>query len=106
MRVDWDRIMEEAEKVANQLIRRDVDLDEAQKLLDFYVQNRFNEDLTRRYLEMMADNPPPRSKKSPGYFRGLRDIWKLWRPEISPRQKAMAWGWGVRLAKVRAREGR
>ncbi len=100
MKTDWTEIMREAEKVANQLIRRGVDLNEAQKLLDIYVQSGYDEGMIGRYLETMAKNPPQRSRKSQGYFRGLREIWRIWSPEFTGKEKAMAWGWGVRMAKV------
>lgn len=100
MKTDWSEIMREAEKIANQLIRRRVDLSEAQKLLDIYVQSGYDEGMIGRYLEMMAQNPPQRSKKSQGYFRGLKEIWRMWNPELVGKEKAMAWGWGVRIARV------
>ncbi|MCD6508616.1 hypothetical protein J7M22_18600 [Candidatus Poribacteria bacterium] len=95
--------MREAEKVANQLVRRDVDLSEAEKMLDIYVQSDYNEEMIRRYLDTMAKNPPPRSKQSQRYFRGMRDIWNMWKPELGGKEKAMAWGWGVRIAKARTK---
>jgi hypothetical protein len=54
----------------------------------------------QRYLELLAANPPVRSKRSTHHYRAIYKIWSTWRTGLSGADKARAWGWGVRLAKV------
>jgi len=103
-RVDWEKVLREAEELARQLRRARVDLNEAvneaEKALTFYLYKNCNEEAMRRYLNTMATNPPPRSKKTQRYYCVIRDLWEGWRTDLSGRDKARAWGWAVRLAKV------
>ena len=97
---DWDLIMIEAEKIARQLRQQATDLNEAQKIGDYYMKNDYDEDKMSRYLTVLAKNPPIRSKRSQRHYRNIRDIWERWRSHLSGQDKARAWGWAIRLAKV------
>ncbi|GIW89776.1 MAG: hypothetical protein KatS3mg109_0208 [Pirellulaceae bacterium] len=97
---DWDVIMQEAERVAGELRRLAVDLAEAEKVGDYFIGHGYNEEQMKRYLELLATNPPVRSRRSQGHYRNLRDIWQRWRTSLAGVDKARAWGWGVRLAKA------
>jgi len=98
---DWETIMAEAERLATQFRRLGVDLAEAEKVGDYYVYKGHDEEAMLHYLEMMAKNPPPRSRRSQRHFKNLWDIWRSWQPSLSRLDKARAWGWGVRIAKAR-----
>jgi len=97
---DWDTIMAEAGRVAGELRRLAVDLAEAEKIGDYYIGHGYNEAQMARYLELLATNPPVRSKRSQRHYQSLREIWQRWRPGLQGADKARAWGWGVRLAKT------
>ena len=97
---DWEAIMREAERLAKQFRRLGVDLAEAEKVGDYYVYKGCDDQAMLRYLEMMAKNPPPRSRRSQRHFKNLWDIWRSWQPSLSGLDKARAWGWGVRIAKA------
>lgn len=98
---DWESIMAEAERLAAQFRRLGVDLAEAKKVGDYYVYKGCDDQAMLRYLEMMAKNPPPRSRRSQRHFKNLWDIWRSWQPSLSGPDKARAWGWGVRMAKTK-----
>jgi len=98
---DWEAIMREAERLAAQFRRLGVDLAEAEKVGDYYVYKGCDDQAMLRYLEMMAEDPPPRSRRSQRHFKNLGDIWRSWQPSLSKLDKARAWGWGVRIAKAR-----
>ena len=97
---DWEAIMREAERLAKQFRRLDVDLSEAEKVGDYYAYKGYKDATMLHYLEMMAKNPPPRSRRSQRHFKNLWDIWRSWQPSLSGLDKARAWRWGVRLARV------
>ncbi|HIC92889.1 MAG TPA: hypothetical protein EYP09_01370 [Anaerolineae bacterium] len=97
---DWEAILREAERLATQFRRLEVDLAEAEKIGDYYVYKEYNEGAMLHYLEMMARNPPPRSRRSQRHFKSLWDIWQSWQPSLPGPDKAKAWGWGVRIAKA------
>ena len=97
--IPWDKIIEEAEKLEYRFLRQDVDLSEAEKAGDFFMSNQCNEEQMGRYLNILATNPPERSKKSKGYYRNMRNIWQSWQTDLEGKNKARAWGWGIRLAK-------
>lgn len=97
---DWDSIMAEAGRVAGELRRLAVDLAEAEKIGDYFIGHNYKEGQMTRYLELLATNPPVRSRRSQRHYQGLREIWQRWRTELRGPDKARAWGWGVRLAKI------
>jgi hypothetical protein len=97
--IPWDEIIEEAEKLESRFLRQDGGLSEAEKAGDFFISNQYNEDKMARYLKILATNPPKRSKKSEGYYRNMRNIWQSWQTDLKEKNKARAWGWGIRLAK-------
>jgi len=97
---DWDTIMVEANRVSGELRRLAVDLAEAEKIGDYYIGHGYSEAQMARYLELLATNPPVRSKRSQRHYQSLREIWQRWRPGLHGADKARAWGWGVRLAKT------
>lgn len=97
---EWDTIMQEAERVAGELRRLAVDLAEAEKVGDYFIGHDYDEAQMARYLELLATNPPVRSRRSQGHYRNLHEIWRRWRTSLEQIDKARAWGWGVRLAKT------
>jgi hypothetical protein len=67
----WDKIMEAAKRLENLLRRADVDFNEAQKAIGYYLFKGCDDSAMERYLKEMAENPPPRSKRTQGYYREL-----------------------------------
>lgn len=98
--MDWDRLMAEAEEMARRLKQAGVDLNEAKKALTYYLYRGCDERAMLRYLDTMATKPPLRSKKSQVHYRGIRDLWVGWRTGLRGADKARAWGWAIRLARV------
>ncbi|RKX99913.1 hypothetical protein DRP77_12460 [Candidatus Poribacteria bacterium] len=102
MRIDWKTVMAEAERLAGRILEKGIDLNEAEKALKFFVQHGYDEDRLLRYLGVRASDPSfSRSRRTPGYFRGLREIWSGWKTDLPPRWKGIAWGWAIRIAKYR-----
>lgn len=99
--VDWDTINQEAERLAKLLQRAGTDLGEAEKLKDYYLFKDCDEEAVKRYLDTMADNPPPRSKRTQGYYQQLRSAWNQWNTPLKGIDKARAWGFAVKIAKSR-----
>lgn len=97
---DWDLIADEAEVVARRLRQDAVDLAEAEKAIDYFSGQLYNEEKMRHYLTLLAQNPPVRSKRSIHHYRNLQKIWQGWQTVLTGQDKARAWGWGVRLAKT------
>jgi len=97
---DWDAIMDEAERLAGLLQQKQIDLSEAEKLLGYFVYKNYDPAAVSRYLDIMSENPPPRSKRSQLYFRSLKEIWSGWRTDLAGADKARAWGWAVRIART------
>lgn len=98
---DWEKIIAEAEQVADRLLRQNVDLAEAEKLLEYFVKHECRSEAVSKYLVAMSQNPPPRSRRSQSHYRSLREIWEQWRTSLKYEDKARAWGWAVRNAKVK-----
>lgn len=96
--MDWEKIMSDAEVIKNKLLLLNVDLSEAQKLGSYFNYNKYDERSLNRYLRTMAENPPPRSKITQRHYRGLQQIWREWKTELQGKEKAIAWGWGVKMA--------
>lgn len=96
---DTDAMLDDAEWLARQLRQRNVDLSEAQKAGGYYASKEYDDKAMARYLQVMATNPPPRSQRSQSHFRNLWDIWRTWQTGLTGKDKAQAWGWGVRLAR-------
>jgi len=102
---NWDAIMKEARRLANLLQRAEIDLNEAEKALGYYLFKDCNDQAMERYLHEMGTNPPPRSRRTQNYYRELHRIWKQWSANcsLSGLNKARAWGWGIKMTKgVRA----
>ena len=97
---DWERIMSEAEQLAAALRRQGVDLAEAEKAGDYFIGHQYDESSMMEYLALLATNPPQRSQRSQRHYQWIRDIWEGWRTQLRDKDKARAWGWGVRLAKA------
>ncbi len=98
---DWNTVIQEAERLAEQLVRFDVDLAEAAKLGDYFIAKAYDREAVRRYLQALSQNPPPRSRRSQGHFRNLKQIWEGWRSNLPSPDQARAWGWAVRQARVK-----
>lgn len=103
---NWDNIGTDAKWVARELERLEVDLAEAEKLVDYYLFKGCSEEAMLRYLDTLAQNPPPRSRRSQRHYRNLRDIWQRWNTTLTGVDKARAWGWAVRSAKASRVEAR
>jgi len=113
--MQWDKIMEAAELLSEEMLsaareykdrqNKESFLDEAKKSLQYYIFKEYDETAMNRYLKEMAENPPPRSKQTQGYYKKIRHIWQQWSPKcgLTGIDKARAWGWGVRIAKSRLR---
>ena len=97
----WDAVMKEAKRLENMLRRAEVDLNEAEKALGYYLFKGYDEEAMARYLKEMASNPPPRSRRTQNYYRELSRIWQEWSKQcpLQGADKARAWGWGIRMAK-------
>lgn len=97
---DWNRIALESEGLARQLRQNNVDLAEAEKAGDYFIDHDYSEKQMQRYLTLLAEDPPVRSKRSKQHYNNIRKIWLGWRTALIGADKACAWGWGVRLAKA------
>lgn len=97
---DWDAILNEAEQLAGWLLRQNVDLAEAEKLLHYFSHKGFDSVAISKYLAQMSQNPPPRSRRSLLHFRSLNEIWDNWQTTLEKQDKARAWGWAVRNARA------
>lgn len=97
----WDAIMKEAKRLANMLRPAEIDLNEAEKALGYYLFKGCDEEAMTRYLKEMANNPPPRSRRTQNYYREISRIWQEWSKQcqLTGIDKARAWGWGIRMAK-------
>ncbi|WP_448377681.1 hypothetical protein [Fervidobacterium sp.] len=113
--MQWDKIMKAAELLSEEMLkaaeeykkeeRKKSFLGEAEKSLQYYIFKEYDETAMNRYLKEMANNPPPRSKQTQGYYKKIRHIWQQWSPKcgLTGIDKARAWGWGVRMAMSRLR---
>jgi hypothetical protein len=113
--MQWDKIMEAAEHLSNKIREMTKEykdekriksfLGEAEKSLQYYVFKKYDDTAMERYLKEMAENPPPRSNQTRGYYQKIYHIWQQWSPQcgLTGVDKARAWGWGVRIAKSRLR---
>lgn len=95
----WDQIHKEAAALADSLVRLDVDLSEAHKLVEYYKSKNYDDRATALYLSQMSTNPPPRSRRSRQHFQNMSSVWSGWRTQLKGHDKAAVWGWAVRLAK-------
>lgn len=97
----WNEIIEAAKRLEKLLCREGIDLNEAEKVIGYYLFKGCDERAMNRYLKEMAENPPPRSKRTKRYYRSLYRIWQQWSAQckLTGIDKARAWGWGVRMAK-------
>lgn len=103
MRVAPERlptVMTEADRIADLLLRKRVDLNEAKKAIQFYAYSGANRELFDQYLSRMADDPPPRSRRTREYYRALLTIWRETGRVLSEEEKGYAWFWTVRLAQA------
>jgi len=100
--VNWEAIMREAEKLERMLRQADLDLNEAEKAIGYYLFKGCDEQAMDRYLRQMAENPPPRSKRTQRYYQQLYRIWRGWSStcQLTGIDKARAWGWGVRMRRA------
>jgi len=98
---NWDAIMKEAKRLEQLLRRADIDFNETEKALGYYLFKGCDDQAIERYLKEMANNPPPRSRRTQGYYRELHRIWQEWgkKCELSGIDKARAWGWGIKMAR-------
>lgn len=98
---DWKKVMDDAEQIAARLLSQKVDLAEAEKLLEYFAKHEYRSEDVGKYLALMSQNPPPRSRRSQGHYRSLREIWEQWRTSLKFEDKARAWGWAVRIARTK-----
>ena len=102
--MQWDKIMEAAKRLEDLLRSADVDLNEAQKAIGYYLFKGCDDTAMERYLKEMAENPPPRSKQTRNHYQKIYRIWQEWSRHCKSEglegvDMARAWGWGVRIAK-------
>jgi dsDNA-binding SOS-regulon protein len=102
--MQWDKIMEAAKRLENLLRRADVDFNEAQKAMGYYLFKGCDDTAMERYLKEMAENPPPRIKQTRNHYQKIYRIWQEWSRHCKSEglegvDMARAWGWGVRIAK-------
>ena len=109
--MQWDKIMEAAELLSEEMLgaaeeykkweRKKSFLGETEKSLQYYIFKEYDETAMNRYLKEMAENPPPRSKQTQGYYQKIYHIWQQWSPKcgLTGIDKARAWGWGIRMAR-------
>ena len=108
--MQWDKIMEAAELLSEEMLgaaeeykkrEKESFLGEIEKSLQYYIFKEYDETAMNRYLKEMAENPPPRSKRTQGYYRELYRIWRKWSPQcgLNGVDKARAWSWGIRMAR-------
>jgi dsDNA-binding SOS-regulon protein len=64
--MQWDKIMEAAKRLEDLLRRADVDFNEAQKAIGYYLFKGCDDTAMERYLKEMAENPPDKGT-SVGY---------------------------------------
>jgi len=100
--IDWDVLMGEAEGLARQFKQDDLDLAEAVRVGDYFLSKNYDQGALWRYLQVLCENPPPRSKRSQRHFRNMKKIWEGWRSSLSPKDQARAWLWAVRRARSRS----
>lgn len=97
---DWPAIMTEARKVGLQLRNRDVNVAEARRAMDYYVDHGYDEQRMASFLRLLPNSAALRSNRTMGDLRHVRDIWLNWRTDLSGQDKALAWAWAIRLAQV------
>lgn len=99
---DWDVLMGEAEGLARQFKQADLDLAEAVRMADYFISKNYDQGAVRRYLQVLSENPPPRSKRSQKHFRNMKKIWEGWGSSLPVKDQARAWLWAVRRARSRS----
>lgn len=77
-------------EAGKQVLGENVDLAEAEKLLDYFVHRDFDSAAVNKYLSLMSESPPPRSRRSQLHFKNLKQIWDGWKPSLEREDKARA----------------
>mgnify|MGYP005847459327 CR=1 FL=1 len=98
--IPWDQIHKEAAQLAQRLLQQRVDLNEASKLGGYYRMKGYSEAAVRKYLTIMSERPPVRSNRTKPHFIAMRSIWFSWASALQGSNKARAWEWGIRIARV------
>lgn len=62
-KVDWETIVQEGKKLASLIGGGKVDLNEAQKVLEFYVNEKYDDARLQQFLDIMLHDPPAEVKK-------------------------------------------
>lgn len=96
----FDTIFVAAERLANQLVRQNVDFAEAKKVADYYRSKNFTDSFVTKYLERMSTNPPVRSRRTQPEYRALYEAWRGWKPNLQGVDKGRAFSWAIRLAQL------
>lgn len=99
--IPWEQIHREAAALAQGLIQQRVDLNEAAKLGDYYRMKGYSDAAVKKYLMLMATQPPVRSNRTKPHFTAMRSIWNSWQTSLQGPDKARAWEWGIRLARIK-----
>ena len=86
--------------MANRLSNSDVDPNEVAKAVQFFTYYGFDTELFQRYLSTMADNPPPRSRRTKRYYETIKQVWRTPVSTSDPKKKRMPWSWAVRLMRA------
>lgn len=104
-KVDWETIVQEGKKLASLISGGKVDLNEAQKVLEFYVDAKYDDARLREFLDIMLHDPPQRSRKTEMYYQNLTTGLRQWRTNLQGKDKALAWGWAIRIARSEKGDG-
>ncbi len=97
--VKWEVIVQEGTKLADHIGGGKVDLNEAQKVLQFYADVEYDDARLQEFLDIMLSDPPQRSRRTEMYYRNLKDGLQRWGTSLGGRAKALAWGWAIRIAR-------
>ena len=99
--MDWEKIMKEGQKLADQLKREKVDSNEAKKALGFYKACGYDDRKLETFLALMGKDSAARTKTTVSYYRGLKKALELWKTDLVGEERAMAGGWGLRMMNSR-----
>lgn len=94
--MDWHAICREADSLAQQFAQQGLDANECVKLGKLYAAHGYSDEWVAKYLQLMASDPPPRSRKTAPQYSRMRMIWHNWRTPLKGREKGIAWGWAAR----------
>jgi len=103
--LDWDTVIEKAQELARHLNQEGVDLNEAEKLIDYAVSAwkadpQGAEDRLQKYLDYLSCQPLPRSRRTQPSYQAMARLWKTLPPNVAFDDRLRLWGWAVRIARA------